>query len=305
MTEIAAQTSPLNDDGIASALSYVLITPARNEAQFIELTLNSVVAQTIKPLKWVIVSDGSTDGTDEIVSKYTAAYEWIELLRMPERKERNFGGKASAFNAGYKTIKCLPYDVIGSIDADISFSENLFSFLLSKLALNPRLGVTGAPFYEQGKAYDFRFSSLEHVSGACQLFRRKCFEEIGGYVPIRGGGIDVIAVLSARMNGWQTRTYTEQRYEHHRLMGTAKHGLIAKKFKDGEKDYYLGSHPAWELVRSVYQMRGEPPIVGGCALLAGYLWSCLRRMERPISRELIQFRRRGQMERLRRFFADH
>src|SRR6266542_2192906 len=105
---------------------YVLITPAWNEAEFIEGTLKSMVGQTVLPVKWVIVSDGSTDGTDDIVKKYTAVYEWIELVRMPERAERHFAGKVNAFNAGYARVRDLKYDVIGSLDADISFEENYF-----------------------------------------------------------------------------------------------------------------------------------------------------------------------------------
>src|SRR5882757_10476738 len=103
--------------------TYILITPARNEAQFIELTIKSVVAQTVRPLKWVIVSDGSTDGTDDIVSKYAAQHRWIELVRMPERRERNFAGKVYAFNAGYHRLKDLEFEVIASLDGDISFDS--------------------------------------------------------------------------------------------------------------------------------------------------------------------------------------
>jgi glycosyltransferase involved in cell wall biosynthesis len=283
----------------------VLVTPARNEASFIELTIKSVISQTVLPLRWVIVSDGSTDGTDEIVKRYAAQHDWIELVRMPERNERHFGGKVQAFNAGYARVQDLRFDLLGSIDADISFGPDLFPFLLQEFAQNPGLGVAGAPFHEEGKGYDFRFSSVEHVSGACQLFRRECFEGIGGYVAVKGGGIDVIAVLTARMKGWQARTFPERHYDHHRPMGSASHSLLAKKFKDGEKDYYLGGHPVWEILRGVYQMKGQPIFFGGCALLAGYFWSWLRRMERPISPELMAFRRRGQMQRLRRFFDHH
>jgi len=124
--------------------TYVLITPARNEAEFIELTIKSVVGQTDRPVKWVIVSDGSTDGTDEIVSEYAAEHRWIELVRMPERTERNFSGKVHAFNAGYARMKDVKYDVIGSLDGDISLDdEDYFAFLLSKLAEDLGLGLVG------------------------------------------------------------------------------------------------------------------------------------------------------------------
>src|SRR2546427_6652048 len=163
--------------------TYVLITPARNEAKFIELAIKSVVGQTVRPAKWVIVSDGSTDGTDDIVSKYAAEHAWMELVRMPERRERHFAGKVNAFNAGYARVAGLDHDVIGNLDGDVEFEEGYFDFLLKKFAENPRLGVAGTPFREGSFQYDYRFTSIEHVSGQCQLFRRECFEEIGGYIP--------------------------------------------------------------------------------------------------------------------------
>jgi poly-beta-1,6-N-acetyl-D-glucosamine synthase len=190
-------TSPENKS--SGGLTYVLITPARNEADFIELTLRSVVSQTVRPLKWVIVSDGSTDGMDDIVNTYTVQHPWIELVRMPERQERHFAGKVHAFNAGYAKVKDLPYDVIANLDADVSFDSDYFDFLLGRLADNPRLGVAGTPFREGTFQYDYRFTSIEHVSGQIQLFRRKCFEEIGGYVPMKTGGVDLVAVITARM----------------------------------------------------------------------------------------------------------
>jgi hypothetical protein len=251
----------------------------------------------------MVVSDGSTDGTDEIVKRYSALNPWIELIRTAERKERHFAGKVQAFNTGYERLKGLDYDFVGSLDGDMSFDAEYFEFLLGKFAQNPGLGLAGTPFKEGNVSYDYRYVSIEHVSGACQLFRRECFEAIGGYVPVKGGGIDLIAVLTARMKGWQTRTFTEKTSFHHRNMGSAKHGLLATKFKDGEKDYVLGGHPAWELFRWVYQMSKRPYVAGGCALFAGYLWAMARRVTRSVSPELMAFRRREQMARLKsRFF---
>jgi biofilm PGA synthesis N-glycosyltransferase PgaC len=284
--------------------SYVIITPARNEARFIELTLKSVIAQTILPLKWVIVSDGSTDGTDEIVKKYTSDFPWIELVRMPERQERNFAGKVHAFNAGYENVKTLEHDVIVSLDADISFDPDYFSILLAKLSAEPALGVVGTPFQEiSGQIYDYRFVSIEHVSGACQVFRRECFEQIGGYLPVKGGSIDHIAVISARMKGWKTRTFTQVVCLHHREMGTAQQSVLKSRFKLGIKDYTLGNHPLWELFRAARQMAIPPLCSGGLALAMGYTWALLRRVERPVSRQLIDFHRQEQMRRLVRFLS--
>jgi biofilm PGA synthesis N-glycosyltransferase PgaC len=285
-------------------LKYVLITPARDEAQHIEGTIESVVKQTVRPVKWVIVSDGSTDGTDDIVRKYTLDHPWIELVRAPERRERHFAGKVHAFNAGYARLNELDYVAIGNLDADISFDENYFSFLLRKLADDPKLGLVGTPFRDgSSSVYDYRFTNIEHVSGACQLFRRECFEAVGGYVPVKGGCIDHIAVLTARMKGWKTRTFTEKVSTHHRAMGTAEQGMLMARFRNGGKDYAIGNHPAWELFRAVYQMTKRPFIIGGLMIVSGYGWAAVRRAERPVSPELVAFQRREQIERLKRFFT--
>lgn len=282
---------------------YVVITPARNEAQFIELTIRSLVRQSELPLKWVIVSDGSTDGTDEIVRKYLAENPWIELVRTPERQARHFAGKVHAFNAGLKRLDGLNYEVIVSLDGDISFEEDYFAFLLSKLTEQPSLGLVGTPFKESSSAvYDYRFTNIEHVSGACQVFRRKCFEDIGGYVPVEGGCIDHIAVVTARMRGWRTRTFTDMVCFHHRGMGTAQHGVLAARFRNGKKDYSIGNHPLWELFRAVYQTTRKPYIVGSLMVVLGYVWAQVFRAKRPISGELMAFVRREQMQRLRNIF---
>ena len=279
--------------------TYMLITPARNEAEFIEFTIKSMVAQTIRPTKWVIVSDGSTDGTDEIVKRYLPEHPWIELIRMPAREERHFAGKVDAFNAGYARVKELPHEFVGSLDADISFDSEYFSFLLSKLSEDAKLGLVGTPFKNSSnRIYDYRYTSLEHVSGACQLFRRECFEDIGGYVPIKAGGIDYVMVIAARMMGWKTRTFTEKMSLHHREMGTAQHGLWRARFQNGVKDYAFGNHPLWELARVAYQMTQPPRLIGGVLLITGYVWEQIRRADRPVSREFVAFVRREQIQRL-------
>jgi len=282
--------------------TYVIVTPARNEAQFVELTIKSVIAQTIRPLKWVIVSDGSTDGMDGIVSRYAAEYPWIELVRMPERRERHFAGKVHAFNAGHARMAGLPFDVVVNLDADISFDNDYFSFLLQRLAEDARLGLVSGRLVDAGSnrdCYDYSYTGIEHVSGACQVFRRECFEAIGGYRPMKAGGIDLVAVLSARASGWRTKTFAERAYRHHRPMSAAQvHGL-RERLHTGYKDYLLGSHPAWEVFRSSYQMKNRPYVIGGIFIFIGYFWMLLRGAERTIPQELIEFRRKEQIQRLR------
>ena len=279
--------------------SYVVITPARNEAQFIEQTIRCMIAQTAPPLRWVIVSDGSTDGTDEIVRCYTQDYAWIQLLRMPERVDRHFGGKANAFNAGYASVRDLHPDVIGNLDADLTFDPGLFEYLVGKFAEDERLGVCGAPFREGEKQYDYRYTNINHVSGACQLFRRDCLDAVGGYKPLKMGSIDYVAVTSARMIGWKTRTFTEHVCTHHRDMGTAKQGIAKARYHQGCKDYAVGNHPLWEVFRITYQMRNRPYVLGGVFIAAGYLGAMIRRRGRSVTPDLMAFTRREQFARLK------
>lgn len=279
-------------------MKYALITPARNESAFIELTLKSVVAQSVRPEKWVIVDDGSTDNTAGIVGRYATANPWIEVISLLERRERSFAGKAYAVNVGRERLDDFPYDVIGNLDADVSFESDYFEFLMARFAENPRLGCAGTAFREKGKSYDYEFVGTEHVSGMCQMFRRECFSEIGGYAPIKSGGIDLIAVLSARAKGWETRTFTDKKFEHHRVQGGALHGSIRERIHMGRKDYLLGNHPLWEVFRCGYQMLRRPYLIGGLLLFGSYTWNLVRRVERTIPLELMRLRRMEQMQRL-------
>jgi glycosyltransferase involved in cell wall biosynthesis len=286
-------------------MTYVLITPAHNEEAFIERTLASMVAQTRLPERWVIVDDGSTDRTAQIVEGYASRYQWIELFRRPERIDRSFAGKVHAFNAGLERARSLEFDVIGNLDADLSFDPEYLEFLIGKFAEDPRLGVAGTPFTEDD-GYDTARDSFEgenHVAGGCQLFRRQCFEKVGGYIPNRAGGIDWIAVTTARMRGWKTRSFPEKRFHHYRTLGTAEKGPLRALFSYGEKDYYLGGSPIWQLFRVAYRMTKKPVLLGGLALLLGYVWAALRRVNRVVSSELIRFHRHEQMKKLRAIFS--
>src|SRR5208283_1102567 len=267
---------------------YVLITPARNEEAFIEKTIESVIHQTMLPARWVIVDDGSTDKTPAIVSRYAALHPWIDLVQRPQRQDRSFAGKVHAFSAGYGRVKDLDYDILGNLDADIPFDSDHFEFLLRKFNDDPDLGVAGTEFREEGYSSESdSFQGRKHVSGQCQLFRRQCWEDIGGYVPHRAGGIDWMAVTTARMMGWKTESFREKSFFHYRHMGTAERGILSSAFSYGEKDYYLGGHPVWELFRVAYRAAKQPYIIGGLALGVGYLWAFLRRAPRPVSRELM------------------
>jgi glycosyltransferase involved in cell wall biosynthesis len=287
-------------------MNYVLITPAHNEEALIEKTLHSMSAQTLPPERWVIVDDGSLDRTAEIIQRYAKRFSWIQFVQRPTRLDRSFAGKVHAFNVGLEQVQSqsLAFEVIGNLDADLSFEADYLEFLLRKFAEDPKLGVAGTPFTEGG-GYDSARDSFEgenHVAGGCQLFRRQCFEDIGGYTPNPAGGIDWVAVTTARMKGWKTKSFPEKRFHHYRMLGTAGRSNVGAAFSYGKKDYYLGGSPIWQLFRVAYRMTKRPVLLGGLALLSGYIWAALRRIERAVSPELMRFHRNEQMRKLRAIF---
>jgi glycosyltransferase involved in cell wall biosynthesis len=249
----------------------------------------------------MIVSDGSTDRTDEIVKTYQTAHPWIELIRMPEHRDRQFAAKVHCFSAGFDRVKNMEYDVIVNLDADVSFDSDYFEFLLDKFIQIPDLGVAGTPFVEDDgySSISDSFEGGKHVAGGCQMFRKKCFDDIDGYKPNKAGGIDWIAVTSARMRGWRTQSFAEKIFYHHRSLGTGDSNKTVSSFNYGRKDYYLGNHPLWEAIRILYRFTRKPYIIGGLVILSGYFWAAATRMDRPVSKELIRFHRGEEMRKLK------
>jgi glycosyltransferase involved in cell wall biosynthesis len=284
-------------------MKYVLITAARNEESFITKTLDSVTAQTQLPEHWVIIDDGSTDRTAEIIESYMSRFPWISLIRRINRPNRHFSGKADAVNAGYKFLETAAFDVIGNLDADVSFEPDLMEFLMQKFSADSQLGIAGAPYIEGD--FDSARDSFEgenFVAGQVQLFRRQCFLEIGGYMKSRAGGIDWIAVMTARMKGWKVRSFAEKRFHHHRMMSSAERGMLAAYFSYGQKDYYLGGSPLWEIFRVAFRSMKKPFLIGGAAMSFGYCHAAFTRMERPVSPELMRFHRHHQLIKLKKIF---
>ena len=279
---------------------YLLVTAARNEADHIGRTIRAVAAQTCLPARWVIVSDGSTDATDEIVSAAAKQLDFIELLRVDADADRNFGSKAAAINAGYKRIAGEPHEWVGVLDADVSFDLDYYEEVLLRFRRNPQLGIAGGIMTDivNGKAVRQMTDPEWSVSGPIQMFRRECFRQIGGYLPLRGG-IDAAAEVMARMNGWQVRAFPELEALHHRQTGKENHSRLGVFFHRGVEDFRLGYHPLFFTARSVLRVREAPYVIGSLMMLSGYLQAALSGAEKKVPADLIRFLRREQMERLR------
>ena len=284
------------------AKSYVLITPCRDEADYIEGTLNAIVAQTVPPRKWVIVSDGSVDRTEEIVEQYAAKYDFIKLLCRNGDRQRNFGSKVRAFNLGYEYLKDIKFDFVGSLDADITMDSAYYEGILSKFATNDRLGIAGGLRYDlcDGK-FRRTHGARNSVGAAIQFFRRECYETIGGYRPYRYGGIDAVAETMARMYGWEVETFSEFKIYHYRTTGTAGGNLFKGNFRKGMQHYVIGYHPLFQIASCILHFFNYPAVTGSLAVLLGYFWAVCKRIEKEVPNEFIDYLRLEQLTRLRTF----
>jgi Glycosyl transferase family 2 len=277
---------------------YVLITAARNEEHFIEKTLASVAGQTLRPVRWIVVSDASTDRTDEIVRGYAERFEFIKLLRLDGKHARNFGAQVDAINAGYERLKALDFQFVGNLDADISFDPDYFQKLLSRFEEDALLGIGGGAIQEKsnGNFAPRPTNSVRSVAHAVQLMRRECFEGIGAYIPFPYGGPDWAAEVMARMRGWHVRTFSDLPAFHHRHTGTAG-SVIRHMFQQGLMDFSFGSHSAFEVLKCMRRVGSHP--LGAAARLLGFAWSTVSGKARLVSAEFVDFLRGEQKARLR------
>ncbi|HEY2199323.1 MAG TPA: glycosyltransferase family A protein [Mycobacterium sp.] len=278
------------------------MTAARNERDFIQQTLDSVVAQTVTPQMWVIVSDNSVDGTDDVVRSFAAKHPFIRLCRNDEQTVRGTAAKVNAINMGLKALAETDYAYIGNLDADVSFRENYFETLIERFESDRGLGVIGGRIFQmdtRGRPIETK-ASIESVAGATQFFRRQCFDQIGGYRPIdRPGGMeDGIAEITARYHGWKTRSYGDLQVVHHREVGTVGRSVYKNRFNSGETEYVVGFGFAYHFLRALSRLFEKPYAIGTVLVMAGYLWALISRQTKVLPDELIRFIRREQMTRL-------
>jgi glycosyltransferase involved in cell wall biosynthesis len=278
--------------------SYVLLTAAFNEEAYIQETIESVLAQETLPKVWVIVSDSSTDRTDEIVRRYAENHSFIRLIRRNKDQNRGFASKVFALRAGLQSISLETFQFIGHLDADISLEPSYFTVLLEKFEREPMLGLAGGWFSEKIGG-EFQLSPGSHpgsVPGALQMFRRKCYEEIGGLLPIEYGGEDWYAEVMARKSGWQVRSFPELTVHHLRESGTAN-SSTRYCYHQGIADYSLGSHPVFEFAKLARRVTWRPYVIGALARLLGFIVAHFsgKRMVPP---DFVAFLRKEQMARL-------
>jgi glycosyltransferase involved in cell wall biosynthesis len=284
---------------------YVIVTAAKDEAALIGEVIERVVAQTVRPLAWIIVDDGSTDRTAEIVAASAARHPWIRLSSSGEREGRNFGSQYKAIQGGVAALRDLDFDVLAVQDADQAPGQaNYYEQALRHLAATPRVGMVSGLVHERIGAGDWapRSSNAADSTAGSAVFRRACFEGMGGYLPLVHGGSDWLAQLRARMAGWTVVTLPSLRLLHYRPSSSAG-GLWRGRFREGVMDASFGSHPLFELLKCARRLAMRPVVVGAVLRLAGYVYGRLIRRAPALSAAEAAFLRREQVAKMRRWLG--
>ncbi|MGE4335168.1 MAG: glycosyltransferase family 2 protein [Pigmentiphaga sp.] len=282
----------------------VIISPVRDEAQYLRLTLDAVVAQTARPIEWILVDDGSSDATPDIVREYAERYAFIRLEIHQNRGFRKLGGGVvAAFNFGRAHIRTPDYRYIAKLDGDMSFGPRYIEHMLAKLEALPRLAaVSGKVFRSENGRYIEERHIAEQVAGQFKLYKREAFEDIGGFVEhLAWDGIDIHA---ARMKGWATLSFYDPDawLWHHRIMGSSDRSLYVGRLRWGRGNWYMGYHPLYALVAGVNRMREKPYVIGGVLMIIGYFWNAVKGAPRYEDLEFRRHLRQWQLKRLRSFF---
>jgi biofilm PGA synthesis N-glycosyltransferase PgaC len=282
---------------------YVLITPVRDEEKFIGQTIASVLAQTILPREWIIVSDGSTDRTNSIVAAAADRHSWIRLIALPPRAGRDFAAVVKNTETGVRSLRCSDYNYLGLLDSDVTFAPGYFAELIRRFEAEPALGLAGGVVIDVGTPRDRVPHNRQDVPGAVQFFRRTCFESLGGLVAIPEGGWDALTCAVARMRGYRTRLMTDLIVDHHKPRNIAHGGHLSRRWQLGVRDFGLGYHPLFEFLKCCGKLHHYPVVLGATAWWLGYCASMLHRRKRHISDELLRYVRQEQLDRLRQIFS--
>ena len=280
---------------------YLIISPCRNEADFMRQTLDTVIAQSVRPARWVIVDDGSTDATPLILAEYAARHDWITIVTRTDRGRRAVGpGVIEAFYAGYETVAPDEYDYICKLDLDLNLPPRYFEILMQRMQAEPRLATCS------GKAYIHKGGQLVHERhgdetsiGASKFYRMACFREIGGFVrEVMWDGIDC---HRCRMLGWIACSWDdpELRFIHLRPMGSSQTGLLTGRMRHGSGQYFMGTGFIYMLANAVNRVNEKPVLLGSLAMIWGWLESALQRKPRYGDAAFRQFLRRYQWRALR------
>jgi poly-beta-1,6-N-acetyl-D-glucosamine synthase len=276
---------------------YIIITPARDEEAYIEKTILSVVRQTIRPMQWIIVDDGSKDRTGAIIDHYAELYPWIKPVHRSNRGFRLAGGGViSAFHDGYEQIESSDWDFIVKLDADLSFAADYFELCFSEFARDQSLGIGGGCIYhEVDGALKLELNPMFHVRGATKIYKRACWEKLGGL--LLSPGWDTVDEVKANMLGWTTRSFPHLPISHYRFTGAAD-GAWKDSVKNGRANYIAGYHPVFMALKCIRRAAARPYVIGAMGLFWGFVSGYCARAARVEDPALIRYTRTQQMRRV-------
>ena len=286
---------------------YVLITPVHNEEELIGKVIESVIKQSIQPVEWIIVNDRSTDNSRAIIDSYLEEIDFIRCIDIEDGEINSYySRRTEVFLHGYKHISEPNYDFIGSLDADITMDADYYENILNEFSKNSNLGVASGIYMDliNDKPREVHIAETS-TPGALQLFRKHCYEKIGGYIPLKYGGDDSVADVMIRMNGWESRSFKNYKVIHHRPCGTSTgYSLYKARYMQGKTDYNIGSHPLFMLAKMISRMLKEKPlIVGSIVRTIGYTTSYLLLDKRQIPVDVVKYLRKEQLARLMKIIS--
>lgn len=277
--------------------SYVVITPVRDEEQHLKSTIESMVQQTVLPKQWVIVDDGSKDGTGNVIDDYAKLHPWIRAVHRQDRGFRKAGGGVvDAFNDGCRVLTCNDWDFIVKFDGDLSFDANYFERCLDEFHCDSSLGVGGGVIcYVAAGEKSFEKAPAFHVRGATKIYRKACWNTIGGLLPVPGW--DTIDEVKANSCGWTTRSFPNLHLVHQRDTGAAD-GLWPTLVKYGRANYICGYHPLFMIGKCLKRLAQRPYFIGSVGLVYGFLSGYLMKVPQVDDPSVIRYLRRQQMRRI-------
>lgn len=294
---ITAVSAP---QGFRTPRSYVLVTPVKDEVGTIGRTINAVAGQTVIPLEWVIVSGGSTDGTDDLVSQAAAVHPWIRLVVIPaDSQGRSFSTVVRNTERGVKALSCRDYGYIGLLDADVEFTPDYFETVIRQFESNPRLGLAGGNVIDKGTPRDSVPRNLQDVPGAVQFFRRDCFDTLGRLIAVPEGGWDALTCAVARMNGYETRLLTDIVVDHLKPRNISQGNVFWRNWQIGARDYALGYDPVFAFVKAAGRFFTPPFAIGAVAAWLGFCAAVSQRRPRVVPAPVLAHLRSEQRQRLR------
>lgn len=314
MSSLSTKISSASANGLANVLSvpqtppgsrYALILPARNEEKTIRKTLDSIVNQTLRPVALIIALNDCTDGSASIAEEFRRRYDWISVHRHDFSGGRNYAFKALIFAEAYKRLSEMELDFIGNLDADVTLPADYYQLVLQKFAADPGLGIAGGTFYQEkdGRGVAHFDVYTGSVVGMIQLFRMQCYRDIGGYRPVRTGGVDMAADTMARFRGWRTQSFEDIHFLHHRGLGTADASLLRAKYREGVRDYNMGYGFLFHALKCLRRIPERPYLIGSLARMAAYLAGMLGGRPTALSEAEQRFLRAEQRARIRSLFG--